>query len=402
MKVLLSGGLALAGGGIVQALVGFATQLVLMRLLEPGDFGAFFMVFAGCSLAQTVLSLRLNVLIIRAPEAALAQREDQYMAALLWETVVAALATAAWLAILDLNSPLALLLVLAMAVGQWTNQVVSFYERGMPYSNIAAVETGAQLAGSALSVIVALAGCGTVSLYVREAASAMVRLVAFCRLGALRRPRFALPSWGQWRELVREAWDVWTEGIVEGGFSRVVVLAGGLVGGLEGAGVFAQAQRLAMVPHQVLAPVTNRLAANMFSRITAFTPRRRLLWRLVGISLSVLAIGAATVILLADPVVPWLFGAHWADAAPVLVCMAGVVLFTSPFELMRAYCLSQCRAGLVLAARALQYCVYGAAVAWALSGGGIEGLGLGLSAATAVGFAVIVVGLLAKAPPQAG
>ncbi|MBI3445979.1 MAG: hypothetical protein HY055_11620 [Magnetospirillum sp.] len=58
---LIRSGAFLTGGAVIQALAGFAAQIILMRLLLPEDFGHFALVLAGCGLVQMLLSLRLNV-----------------------------------------------------------------------------------------------------------------------------------------------------------------------------------------------------------------------------------------------------------------------------------------------------------------------------------------------------
>lgn len=387
---LVRGGVLLTGGAAMQALAGFAAQVVLMRLLSPEEFGQFALVLAGCGLVQMLLSLRLNVQIIRMADHALdAGTRDLYHSALCWETVAATVVTLIWLYLSGLTSVLSLTLVLALALGQWANQALSFWERSMPYGRLAAVETGSQLLGHMLAVIMVLSGLGVMALPLRELAVVLVKITALVRMGAIGFHRWRWITGREWSRLFRETHDVWFDGVVEGGFARMVVLASGWVGGVHGAGIFSQAMRLALVPHQFLSPVVSRLYGNLFARLTDGAARRRLLIRVgcwVGL---VLAIGAGLAVALADPVVPWLFGAHWSEAARILAAMAGLILFYSLFELLRVYCLSQRLTRYVLVARTAQYMVFGGAVAWVLAGAGIFELALGLSVSYAVAFLAI-------------
>ncbi|ARJ66575.1 hypothetical protein WV31_13300 [Magnetospirillum sp. ME-1] len=386
---IVKGGMFLAGGGVVQALIAFGAQIVLMRLLRPEDFGEFAMVLAGCGLVQMVLSLRLNAQIIRAGEQALdGPTRVLYHSALCWETLLASLVTLVWLAAAGLISTLSLVLVLALTLGQWVNQALSFWERGMPYRQMAMVDTGALLVGHAASVGLVLAGAGAMALPLRELIVVLVRIGLLMRVGAL-----GLFGWrwvrpDEWRRLVREAGDLWGEGLVEGGFARLVVLGSGWVGGAHGAGIFSQAMRLALVPHQFLSPVVNRMFANLFSRLETDGERRAVLLRGGGWTAAALVPGAALAVWFADPLVPLLFGAHWAEASHVLAAMAGVILFYSLFELVRAYCLSRRLTRHVMVARAAQYAVFCAGLAWAASGGGIQALSLALSLSYAAVFLV--------------
>lgn len=394
-RSLLTSGLALTLGAVVQAVFGFLAQLVLMRLLIPEDFGRFAVVLAGCSLVQTVLSLRLTVLIIRLPEAEMTpERIARYQAALVWETVASVLVTLAWLLAAGLADAYALTLVAALALAQWTNQMAAFYERRMAYGPITLVETGSQVLGHGIAVALVLAGGGAAALYVREVAVALLRLGAFARLGALAPPCWRLPRLAELRLLLGEARAYWIEGVSDSGFTRLVVLCAGGVAGMHGTGLLAQSQRLALIPHQLMAPVVGRLSANAFSR-SDDGQRRRLLVPLVSVSLALLGIAAALAVAFADPVVPWLFGAHWAPAAGILVALAGMIIFFPTFELLRGYCFAVGRVRLVLLARVAQFGVFLAGV-WLASGAAdpVGVLAWSLSAAYGAAFAVVGAGQL--------
>ncbi|MBM3565562.1 MAG: hypothetical protein FJX42_05560, partial [Alphaproteobacteria bacterium] len=355
----ISGGIFLTGGAVVQALAGLGAQLILMRLLWPEAFGEFAAVLASASLAQVVLSLRLNVLIIRISDAEMTEdRRERYRAAMVWETLAATAVTLILLAATGYLFAYATVLVLSLAIAQWTNQAVAFFERTMAYRRIVTVETGSQIVGHAAAVALVLAGAGSAALYLREFIVTLVRLGAFARVGALSRPVVRLPRWAEVRALAAEARGFWTDAILDSGFSRLVILTAAGIGGTHGAGIFAQSQRLAIVPHQILSPVASRLSANLFSRIEDSAARRRLL---IGMTLAMAAIllpAAGLAAVYADPFVPWALGEHWRPAAGVIIAMTGVIVFFPAFELLRIYCLTQRRTRLVLLARIIQYAVF--------------------------------------------
>lgn len=404
VRSLVSSGLALTGGAVLQAVSGFLSQLVLMRLLVPEDFGRFVVVLAGCGLVQTLLSLRLNVLIIRTPEAEMdTARGNRYRAALVWETVASAAVTLTWLSMADLIEPYTLMLVASLALAQWTNQAAAFYERRMAYGGIVLAETGSQLVGHAAAIILVLLGSGAAALYVREIVVAVARLGVFVRLGALMSPYWRMPNFADMRLLVAEARAIWLEGAVESGFARVVVLAAGSLAGLHGAGLFTQGQRLALIPHQVLSPATNRLAANAFSRAIDPAQSRRLLVWLVSGLLVALIVAAMVAVSFADPVVPWLFGAHWAGVVDVLPAMAGLIVFMSTFEVFRAYCFAVKRVRLLLVARIGQFAVFLGCAVMPMDGAEpAVALAWSLSASYAVVFALTATGLALSRPERAG
>lgn len=356
---LIKQGAALTVGTLVQALTGLIAQITLMRLLLPEDFGQFVVVLAGCSLVQTILSLRLNVLIIRLSTNA--ESNDQarlYQAALIWETVIAALLALIWLWASDLISGPSLILLASLTVGQWVNQIVAFYERGMNYGRITIVETGSQLAGHAIALIIVLSGLGAIGLYLREFASILFKLIAYGAIGALPRPVWVWPRLDACRQIWREARGVWAEGILEGVFARLIILTAGAMIGLHGAGLFAQSHRLAMLPHQFLAPVISRMSANLFNRTSDLRRRRYLAWRLGLATIALMLPGIAITWFWAVDIVPWLFGEKWREAGSVLRAMIGVMLFLSLFDLLRSFCYAHKWVRPVLWARATQILVF--------------------------------------------
>lgn len=389
MQLVRSGGLALAGGNAVQAGIAFAANLVLVRFVAPDGFGRFAVAVAGVNLALSLLSLRVNMLIIRCPQSRLdARRCAVYHSVSVAESVGVAGLMAVWLAATGSADGWTLALLGGLSLGHALGLNKAFFERSLDYRRIAACETGATLAGHAVSVAAVLAGLGPAALYLREAASALVQAVLLRRAGALSAHPLVWPTAAEWRAVLAEARGVWADGVLEGAFTRVVLLGTAAFGGERAAGLLAQAQRLAVIPHQLLGPIVTRVAAAWFGQ-AAEDPARRAEGRrrLLAAAALPLAIAAAATVLLADPVVPWLFGEAWHDAAPLLAALAGMVLFTSLFEISRAYALSARRTVPLLAARLSQYAGLGLGFALAADPG--RGAALGLSAAAFAAFAVL-------------
>lgn len=330
-------GSALTIGTVVQVVSGFGVQIVLMRMLMPDDFGRFAMLLAGCGLVQAILSLRLNVLIIRLPEGD-EETAGLYQAALVWETAACVIIATLWVLSAGLMSWSVLILLTALTLGQWVNQAVAFYERKMDYARISVIETGSQLTGHMVALIGIVAGAGALSLYLRELAVVICKLVAFSAIGALPHPIWRRPSRAALVTLWTHARGIWSEGILEGAFARLVILASSGLTGLHGTGLFAQSQRLAMLPHQFLSPIISRMSTNMFSRSNNPADRNRLAISM-AISATVLITPAITVTWFWAPdLVPWLFGENWREAGVLLKAMVGVILFLSLFDLLRAFC----------------------------------------------------------------
>jgi O-antigen/teichoic acid export membrane protein len=376
----------LLGSSAVQSAVAFLANLVLVREIDPAGFGRYALVLAGSSLILSLGSQRLGTLVIRARgaggELPAAQRE-RYANALVQETLCAALLLggwALWSGITDLGP---LLLLGAVLLAHLQTNAKAFRERHLAYRPLALLEAGAHCGAHGLSVVLALAGAGALALSLRELTLALLGLAGLWALRAWPAFRWRWLRPRDWLALHREARDLWLDGALEGGFARTVVLAAGAVGGPVGAGLFFQAQRLAAVPHQLLEPLAGRLALNWFSRAANDGERRRALGRMsLGLALPLL-LAAGAAVLAAERFVPWLFGADWSAAAPLLPALVGLVVGQSLFATTKMFLYASHRPRILLGARLAQFAGLGAGLAlhWLRPDLGVEAVAIGVSLA---------------------
>lgn len=361
LHAILRGSFALTGGTAVQVAVAFLANLVLVRHLDPAQFGRFAVVQAGAALMLSVVSLRVNTLILRTPADQLTTRRRELLFSVITiETLLALAVVGVWLMLAGHLEPIDLALAASILIVHWTAHDRAFYERDMRFARLAALETGIHVAGHALAVTLVLVGVGAATLYVRELFFALAGLTGLLLLGGLRVYRLRWPSLAEWRETLREARGIWLDSMLENSFQRLSLLAVNAGAGLAGAGMFFQAHRLALVPHQFLMPVVGRVAVTWFGRTEDPRERRRVRSAMLAVIAPVLAVAAWGAWAFADPLVPLVFGQAWAPAAPVLSALAGMIVFLTLFEVLRSYALVAGLTRLLLAARLAQY----AGLAW--------------------------------------
>ena len=391
-KNLKIGGTFLVFGQMFQALLAFGVNLVLVRYIFPDEFGHFALALAGASVVYSVISPRVNILIMRRSEADYDdQAKDVFFSAMTLETLAATLIILFWLAVSGNAGPWEVLLVGAVGLRHWTDLNKTFFERTMPYRQLAVLETGATTGGHLVALAMVLSGFGWIVLVIREAVISIINLWGLRRIGGVTLRRFRFLSWAEWRALFKEARGVWLDGVLEGNFQRLTILLAGLLGGEATAGLFFQAQRLAVVPHQVLSPIIHRVLANWFGRTE--DTQARIVGRnrfLLVISVPLLASGILTV-LFADPVVPWLFGEKWARVADIVAALCGMIAFYSLFETLKTYCLSARHSVKLLGGRVVQYGGLLVPTAAGLAGwlSADISLAIGLSTAYFLAFVVI-------------
>jgi O-antigen/teichoic acid export membrane protein len=382
-----------------QAGVAFASNLVLVRFVAPEGFGRFALALATLSLVFAFGSLRPGQLAIR-DQYSLTPERRAFLWNACWQEALYLSAGAAL--VLACCAPAAFdwALLAAVGLGHFGSQARGFLERSGAYRALSLIEGGAHLLAHCAAVGAALLGAGLWALVVREVLLALVQIVALASTGGLPRAKVALLVPRQWRALAREAKDLWSDGVLESLHARLVVLAAGWIGGVRGAGLFFQAQRLALVPHQFLQPIAGRLAFSWFARATdeSEVVQRRatlLTWLCVPLLVSV-----GVCLAFSGDIVPLVLGESWAASAPLLASLAGVAGGTSLLAVVNMELLARRRFDALLAMRVAQYAGLVAApvLLFALPQLGLEALGLALGLGCAAG---VVTGLRVRSRARA-
>lgn len=394
-----AGATALVIGQVVQVAIAFGTNIVLVRYIAPEGFGRFAITLATASLILSLVSIRVNSLIIRVPDGDLTSSlEERYFSYLTIETLVALVIGLAWVGLAGNPGALELSLVVFICLQHWINQNKSFFERGMPYVRLGIIETGCAVFANLATVLVALAGAGVAALYFREALLTLTMFASLSFVGGITWRRFRWLPLVEWVSVIREGRGIWLDSVLEGGYQRIAILLAGLVGGDRGAGFFFQAQRLAILPNQLLSPLVSRLAVNLFGRDNDPDSRKRLRNRQLMILAPILLIATAATILFAIPVVTWVFGATWTKSGELLIAFAGVVLFTSLFEYLKSYCFVTQSMRTLFMGRVAQYLMLGALpvlVGIGLVEDKTTALAIGISLGCAAAF-LVVIGVLLR------
>lgn len=344
----------LLASGWTQAAVAFGSNLILVRHIAPEGFGRFALTLASLTLVYAFASLRPGALVIREGRAQTAERRAFLWNACVQETLILGVVSAALLAVQNADA-FGWSMWGAVWLAHFAAQSRGFLERQQAYGSLSVIESSSHLVAHGAAIAAVLWGAGIWALPLREALLAGLRIGGLGAIGGLPREPMRLVRPREWRALARDAKDLWSDGLLEGLHTRLVILAAGWIAGVRGAGLFFQAQRLSQVPHQFLQPVAGRLAFNWFARAEndgeRVAQRKRLMLLLAG----PLLIAAAGCLLLAEPVVPWLLGAEWAEAAPLLASLAGVAGGMSLLALVKMELLATGRFRALLMLRMAQF-----------------------------------------------
>lgn len=352
----ISSGFFLSTGVVMQSLTAFAANLIMVRYLEPPDFGRFAVTQATAALVLSVLSLRTNSLIIRTPECEMnRERCSLLYSVICWESLAALLAITAVMIATGTTAWTDWSLALALLTNHWTSQNRAFFERGMRFGRLSIIETGVQLAGHGLAMLLLVSGLGATSLYLRELFFALANLATLLMIGALHFYRLRWLDLRQWAAILRDGRGIWLDAMLENSFQRLTLLLVNAGSGLTGAGLFFQAQRLAIVPQQLLQPVTGRLLSVWLGQTDCSGQRQSMRKRLLLIMAPPLFVAGLVAWFAADTVVPWVFGEPWRGVAPVFATLAGTILFMPLFDILRSEAVVSKRIRWLLIARLAQY-----------------------------------------------
>jgi O-antigen/teichoic acid export membrane protein len=371
------------GGGSFKVGISFLSNLALVRLLTPKNFGEFAIVQAVVSLVGAFLNFRTGPLLLQAPEEELRPHAlARYTGALIAETLLVGGVALLVFGVSGYLHVRSVVFLVATLGGTWVQTETSLYERSFEYKNLSILESAAHACAHCLAVVGAHAGVGSFVLYIRSAIRQLILSVGLYWLGALQKLPVRWLSLGDWRHVLDRLKGFWTDGVLIRLFDRATVLLVGAIAGEQTTGFFFQARKLAFAPDKILSPITNRVAFNYFSN--RVDPRRRYGALLKSMLLfgTPLILGAALTFLLADPVIPWIFGRDWQPVVPTLQAMIGVIVGMPLLSLVQAYSMSRNSMGqFILVGRGTQLSVLvvSALVIWVSSKDAGVGLGLAFS-----------------------
>ena len=385
----------MVSGQVSQAAVAFLANVILVRYLFPEEFGRFALIQANVGLAAATFGLRINIILIKASgEEMQTGKMDQYLSALVGETLLVCLGSLTLLWLFDLWNVWAMVLLLNVLVDPWINAQKVLYERNFHYKNLSLIESGAHLFSHLFSVIGVVGGLGPAVLYLRGWVQTVGHLGGLAHVGGLQSYRVRWLRYGEWKSVFLQIRGYWLEGWLEQSFERLVIMFLGLLEGHQMTGYFFQARRLAMTPHQLFEPVFSRIMFNFLSHRVSAVRGIQVLQQVLKVQIPLLVLIAAVLTVGADPVIPWVFGPGWETVVPLFQAMAGLLAGITPFYTLKAYFVSQNNMWPFIAfGQSFQYGALGAAllIAVFLSLSPAHGLALGLSAGYLGGLILLLV-----------
>jgi O-antigen/teichoic acid export membrane protein len=343
--------------GVFENAVSFLANLALVRLLAPEAFGRYAYIIAIIGIVSAIVNFRTEDLVVRVPDGELTRsRLHEYWSLLILENIFIVAASLIVLGTMGLWEVEAFIALAGTVLSSWAYTQVKIYERDFDYRPLSFLLGTTHLMTMSLVVLGAWWGIGAIVLYLRNLLMTGSRLVGLGLIGGLAAVNLRRLSFRKCLERMGEVKPIWLDGVLQQLKSRVVVVLIGDFTDEKTLGFYHQARRLAGFPHGLLNQVTTRIFYNFFSRDVSDQQEKESLYTLLSVEAVILTSAVFGAYFLADPIIPWMFGADWRPVVPMFLALSGVIVGHTLFHSLRSfYTALDYLKPLILLARGLQY-----------------------------------------------
>lgn len=340
------------GGQILRQLVQVGSQLALVRLLVPDDFGLLGMAMLFVGIGQLLADFGIGSAIVQSRSA-----DRVVLSSCFWLN----LAVAGVLALLVLAAspligrfygradlvPLVAVLSLNLLLSGVHVVPSSLLYRDMRFADLARAQVLGSLAGALLAIGLAWAGAGVWSLIVQPLFGTTVNL-ALCWWASRWRPRLEF-AWREVAPLVRFSASLLGANLVGYANRNVDGLLIGRVLGAVPLGHYSMAIQLMLYPLQQISSVIVRVLFPTLVQIQDDLPRLRAAYLKAVSTIAFVTFPLmGGLFALADDFVFVVFGSAWAPMAPVLKVLSWVGMMQSIGTTMGVIYLATARTDIAL------------------------------------------------------
>ncbi len=311
--------------GLRQGL-GLVVSIILARILGPVAFGLVALTAFFAALGTALVQTALGTILIQ-------QRgctPDQ-QSSLFWLNLIASGAIALLIAAISIpvarfyhQDMLAVLMPLAalqVVFGAIATVPTALLTLKLDIRPLALIGVAAFLVSSAVAVGMALAGMGVWSLALQPMLYALVGGVLIW-FASDWRPRLHM-SLREVAPMLRSGSMISASSALDMAYNQGFALIIGRMFGVQPLGIYNRAQGIQQIPGNLISTIINRLALPIMAQAASELGRLRGICKnLNAASVAISFPAMAALAVLAKPIVLAMFGAKWAEAAPLVVYLA--------------------------------------------------------------------------------
>ncbi len=326
--------------GAFQAVVAFVSNLILVRHISPSQFGIFAIILSNATLLSAFSNLRIGDLILRSKENELKSELSSYYAYTILQSIIILVGGLILLKIVGQLNFEALIILVAVTFAPFIQINMVQYERNLKYVSIAKIESTSVLLSHFMAVIGVLCGLGAIVLYLRVfLQSFFVAIGLYINKAWAKFPKLYFSSDSIFKIFKNSKW-IWLDNNLEQGLDKLIIIFSNSIAGSASVGMFFQAKRLSVTPHQLLQPFTTRVLLNYLSKEDA-KGKINLLNRILKFEIIALGIASVFINYFGLELISFLFGPNWIPVYDILVALLGIVFFLSIFNSFKAYYISE-------------------------------------------------------------
>jgi O-antigen/teichoic acid export membrane protein len=334
------------------ALIGFASSMILARLLIPSEVGVFSIAAALIGLVGSLRDFGVSAYLIRSPQLDRAKIAASYgvMIVVSW-TLALLIALASPLAAMLYRDPrvgdLMLILALNLMLVPFGALTMAYLTREMQFGAQFVLNISSAIANAGIAVALAWQGYGAYSLAWAGLGSTLVTIL----VSLFYRPAWwpLLPTLKGWREVVSFGAPV-TGGAVIGNLNNASVdLITGQMIGPEAVALYGKALSIRSLFEQFFMAAIRLVALPHFATLARNNVELRTTYLQASNMLT--GIGwpfAAILMALSEPLVLLMFGSSWLGSAPLVVWTALWMIISLPCHLVHSVLIAMGHAGSLL------------------------------------------------------
>jgi O-antigen/teichoic acid export membrane protein len=309
---------------ILERLIGFASTLILARLLVPADFGVVAMATSVIAILEVFTAFNFEMAIIQRPVASRADYDTAWtLNMLLGLGMAVVMLLAAYPVSLFYREPALFLVVIALALvpplQNFYNIGITEYRKQLEFRPDFIFQVSKKFSAFVITIPLALTFRSYWALVAGIVGSQLVGTFVSYRLHDFR-PRFSLSST---RSLLGfSGWTLIASGMLTLRF-RLSHFVLGRIGGAASLGTFAMASDIATLPTTELVMPINRALFPAYARIASdHAALSQAYLAVLGVVALCVAPAAAGLIAVAPVAVPVLLGPSWAGVTPLVTPLA--------------------------------------------------------------------------------
>lgn len=321
-----------AGDSFGQVALSFATFFVLVRMLEPADFGIVALAGVFIFFFGPIANLGFTEALVQRQ-----QIDSEHFNTSFWCSlgISLALMSACFLGADALArllgepafAPVLQWLSLTLPLNALGGVQLAFLRRDIRFRELSMRSLAGRAAGSIVGIAAAVAGMGVWSLVAQQLVGALIKSLAVALATPWRpKPRVSLRHF---RELWGFGFHTTSSQIVLAASEQLLTLLIGWLVGSVALGYFTVGLRMVELIRSVIANAVQNVAFAAFSRLQDDLPALQRAYR-QATRISCLfgfPIGAGMIVL-AEPLVTTLFGAKWAESIPLFQILATGMFFS--------------------------------------------------------------------------